>query len=87
MSYDELSEIDILKSEIASLKDTLNKVRVAKTSPDDARAQIAAFCQSKGARDMFMKGDPGMEEKNIYHNNVGGASGGGGAEGGCCVTS
>mmetsp|Transcript_18477 Transcript_18477/g.44495 ORF Transcript_18477/g.44495 Transcript_18477/m.44495 type:complete len:92 (+) Transcript_18477:181-456(+) len=88
--FDELSEIDLLNSEISSLKQILTGVKTAKSTPDDARAKIASFCQSKGGADLFMKGDPGMEEKNIYHNSIkGSGSGGASSEGGgdCCVAS
>lgn len=82
--YEELSEIDLLNAEIAELKQTLVGVQTAKVGKDEARAKIASYCQSKGGQDGFIKGDPGMEERNIYHNSVKG-SGGGDGGGGCCV--
>ena len=86
--YDELSEIDLLNAEISSLKQILTGVKTAKSTPDDARAKIAAYCESKGTGDCFMKADPGMEERNIYHNSVKGSGGGGGGEDKeCCVAS
>ena len=85
--YGELSEIDLLNAEIAQLKQVLTGVKTAKCSPDEARAKIASYCQSKGTQDAFMKADPGMEERNIYHNSVKGSGGGGGEGGGCCTAS
>ena len=85
--YGELSEIDMLNAEISQLNQILTGVKSAEMSPDEARAKIASYCQSKGAQDGFMKADPGSEERNIYHNSVKASGGGGGDGGGCCVAS
>ena len=85
--YGDFTEIEMLTTEISQLKQILTGVKTAKSTPDDARAKIATFCESRGNNDGFMKADPGMEEKNIFHNQAKGSSGGGGGEGGggCCV--
>ena len=85
--YEGLSEIDMLNAEISQLNQILTSVKTAKMSPDEARAKIASYCQSKGTQDGFMKADPGSEERNIYHNSVKASGGGGGDGGGCCVAS
>ena len=85
--YGGMSEIDLLNAEVSQLKEILTGVKTAKASPDEARAQIAKYCQAKGGQDSFMKADPGMEERNIYHNSVKGSGGGSSEGGGCCVAS
>lgn len=85
--YGEMSEIDLLNAEVSHLKQILTGVKTAKASPNEARAQIAKYCQAKGGQDSFIKADPGMEERNIYHNSVKGGGGGGSEGGGCCVAS
>lgn len=86
MDYDD-EERQALNSETAALKQVLSGVKSTKLSPDGAREKLAEYCQSHGAKDGFMKADPGSEERNIYHNSVKGAGGGGGDGGGCCVAS
>ena len=76
MSESEFSELDQLKNEAKQLKEILAGVKTAESTPDDARAKIAEYCQSHGASDGFMKADPGSEEKNIYHSSGGGGGGG-----------
>ncbi|KAL7536396.1 hypothetical protein ACHAXR_007134 [Thalassiosira sp. AJA248-18] len=88
MSEEYPSEIDLLNSEISQLKQILTGVKTAKSTQDDSRAKITAFCQSKGNADGFMRADPGSEEKNPYHSGIKGNSGGGaGSDSGCCVAS
>lgn len=85
--FNELSEIDILNAEIAQYKQILTGVKTAKSTPDEAREKLVAYCQGNGAADSFMKADPGKEQPNIYHNNVKNSASGGGDSGGCCVAS
>lgn len=92
--YNEPSQLDILNSEISTLKQIQSGVKSSKVSPDEARAAIATYAQKAGDKDGFLKSDPGVEVRNIYHTNVkggggggggGGASGASGGGGGCCV--
>ncbi|KAL7427882.1 hypothetical protein ACHAXH_000697 [Discostella pseudostelligera] len=94
--FNEPSQLDTLNSEISTLKQIQSGVKSAKVSPDEARASIATYVQKAGDKDGFLKPDPGVEVRNIYHTNVkggsGGVSGGGGGassasggSGGCCV--
>ncbi len=93
--YHEPSQLDILTSEISTLKQIQSGVKSSKVSPDEARSAIATYVQKAGNKDAFLKSDPGVEVRNIYHTNVkggggsglggGGASGASGGGGGCCV--
>ncbi|KAL3823862.1 hypothetical protein ACHAXA_004134 [Cyclostephanos tholiformis] len=83
---DEPSEIDLLNAEVHELKQILTGVETAKTTPDESRGRLAMYCQSKGGQDPFMKADPGVEDKNVFHSKMSAkASGGGGGD--CCVIS
>lgn len=97
--YHEPSQLDILNSEISTLKQIQSGVKSSKVSPDEARSAITTHVQKAGDKDGFLKSDPGVEVRNIYHTNVkgsGGSGGGGGGSGsgvsgasggggGCCV--
>eukprot|EP00970_Alexandrium_tamarense_P019559 scaffold14210_cov200-Alexandrium_tamarense.AAC.1 len=83
--YDDLSELETLNDEIATLKSVLEAVKKAETSPDDACDTIASYVVKNGAKDSFLAADPGSEVNNIYHSNVKGSGGDGG--GGCCTAS
>ncbi|KAL3762230.1 hypothetical protein ACHAWU_004768 [Discostella pseudostelligera] len=81
--FNEPSELNNLNSEISTLKQIQSGVKSAKVSPDEARASIATYVQKAGDKDGFLKPDPGVEVRNIYHTNVkGGGGGGGGGSGG-----
>jgi hypothetical protein len=83
--YDDLSELETLNDEIATLKSVLEAVKKAETSPDDACDTIASYVVKNGAKDSFLVADPGSEVNNIYHSNVKGSGRDGG--GGCCTAS
>ena len=84
--YGELSELELLNSQISQLKHVLEGVKQTCTSPDEGMTKIADYVELKGSSDGFMKVDAGMEERNIYHSSVKGAGGNDGG-GGCCVAS
>ena len=87
--FGEPTEIELLDAQTSQLKEILMGVKTARSSPDEARTQIVSFCQARGGggNDLFMKPDPGVEEKNRWTSNVKGSGGGGGDSGGCCVAS
>jgi hypothetical protein len=94
---DEPTKLDLLQSEISELKQILNGVETVKFTPDESRNKLVSYCQSMGNNDQFMKADPGMDVKNVFHIAVKGGGGGkntsrsvkGGGGGGseCCVVS
>ncbi|KAL3794800.1 hypothetical protein ACHAW5_005221 [Stephanodiscus triporus] len=79
---DEPSEIDLLNAEVNQLKQILTGVETAKDTPDECRTKLATYCQLKGGQDGFMKADPGLEEKNVFHSSKGVNKSAGGGEGG-----
>jgi hypothetical protein len=81
----ELSEVDALNRQVSNLKQVLVDVKKTTTTPDQAMSKIIDYVELKGSSDAFMKADPGLEERNLYHNSVKGAGGGGDGGGGCCV--
>ncbi len=93
--YNEPSELDVLNSEISTLKQILSGIKSSKLTLDESRSAIVSYIQRKGDNDGFLKPDPGVEVRNIYHTSVkgsgggggggGGVSGGGGGSGSCCV--
>ena len=93
---DEPSKIDLLQSEVLELKQILHGVETAKFTPDESRNKLVSYCQSMGGNDQFMKADPGMDVKNVFHIAVKGGGGGkisssvkngGGGSRECCVVS